>query len=98
MVELEASISELDTSKAEGDDGITNAMIKNLPQIAKDKLLDIYNNVLISGFLSEDWRVGEKVLVLKKNPPTNNENYRPITLIFCVSKLMTKSQKDICSS
>ena len=37
----------------------------------------------------DDWRVGEVILVLRKNPPTNIENYHPITLISCVSKLMT---------
>ena len=33
---------------------------------------------------------GWVVLVIKKNPPTNIENYRLITLISCVSKLMTR--------
>ena len=90
MQELELNIKELDCTKAEGPDGVTNGMINNLPQVAKVKLLEIYNNVLISGCVPSDWRVGEVVLVLKKNPPTKIENYRPITLISCISKLMTK--------
>ena len=88
--ELNANISELDITKAEGEDGITNAMIKNLPTVAKEKLLEIFNNALLSGSVPDDWRVGEVVLVLKKNPPTIIDNYRPITLISCISKLMTK--------
>ena len=90
MSELEANIKDLDISKAEGADGVTNAMIKNLPQNGKEKLLEIYNNVLLSGCVPSDWRVGEIVLVLKKKPITLVENYRPITLISCISKLMTK--------
>ena len=77
------NIKELDISKTEGTDGITNAMIKNLPQAGKDKLLTIYNNIPLSGCIPEDWKIGEIVLILKKNPPTDIENYRPITLTSC---------------
>ena len=63
-------------------------MLKNLPEAAEKKLVEIFNNVLISGCVPEDWEIGEVVLALKKNPPTCN--YLPITLISCISKLMTK--------
>ena len=65
-------------------------MLKNLPEAAEKKLVEIFNNVLISGCVPEDWEIGEVVLALKKNPPTCIENYLPITLISCISKLMTK--------
>ena len=90
MLELESGIKALDSSKAAGADGVTNSMIKHLPDAGNQRLLSIYNNALLSGCVPDDWRVGEVVLVLKKNPPTNIENYRPITLISCVSKLMTR--------
>ena len=90
LLELESNMKELDESKAEGNDGITNAMIKNLPDNAKLKLMEIYNNILLSGCVPEDWKAGEVILVLKKNPPSDIENYRPITLISCISKLLTK--------
>ena len=48
FLELESNIKELDESKAEGNDGISNAMIKNLPDNAKFKLMEIYNNILLS--------------------------------------------------
>ena len=76
MLELEFNIEALDTSKAAGADGVTNAMIKHLPVSGKQHLLSIYNNFLLSGCVPDDWRVGEVVLVLKKNPPTNIKNYR----------------------
>ena len=90
MSELELSIKALDSSKAAGADEVTNSMIKHLPDAGKQRLLSIYNNALLSGCVPDDWRVGEVVLVLEQNPPTNIENYRPITLISCVSKLMTR--------
>ena len=90
MLELEFNIEALDTSKASGADGVTNALIKHLLVSGKQCLLSIYNNALLSGCVPDDWWEGEVVLILKKNPPTNIENYRLITLISCVSKLMTQ--------
>ena len=41
-------------------------MLKNLPEAAEKKLVEIFNNVLISGCVPEDWEIGEVVLALKK--------------------------------
>ena len=51
------------------------------------KLLDIFNNVFLSGCVPEDWNMGDVVLLVKKNPPSMAENYHPIS---CVSKFLTK--------
>ena len=72
-------------------------MIKHLLVSGKQCLLSIYNNALLFGCVLEDWRVGEVVFVLKKNPSTNIEYYCLITLISCVSKLMTRIL-DFCIS
>ena len=41
-------------------------MLKNLPEAPEKKLVEIFNNVLISGCVPEDWKIGEVVLVFKK--------------------------------
>ena len=56
---METNIKELNESKAEGNDEITNAMIKNLPDNAKLILMEIYNNILLSGCVPEDWKAGD---------------------------------------
>ena len=40
--------------------------------------------------IPSDWKIGDVVLILKKKPQTEVANYRPITLISCMSKLLTK--------
>ena len=90
MEELCINIDELDTSKAEGMDNVTNAMLKNTGPVAREKLLEMYNNVMISGQTPDSWKEGDIALILKKPPQTNINNYRPITFISCVSKLWTK--------
>ena len=90
MEELSVNINDLDTSKAEGMDNVTNAMLKNTGPAAREKLLEMYNNIMISGQTPDSWKEGDIALILKKPPNTNINNYRPITLISCVSKLWTK--------
>ena len=87
---MRINIDDLDTSKAEGMDYVTNAMLKNTWPAAREKLLEMYNNIMISGQTPDSWKEGYIALILKKPPNTNINNYRPITLISCVSKLWTK--------
>ena len=44
-----SKINELKIDKAAGPDGITNGMLKNAGPLAKTKLLEMYNNVLVRG-------------------------------------------------
>ena len=78
------------STKAEGLDGITNSMLKNAGTVAHTSLLAMFNNVLVSGRTPSTWKEGDIALILKKPPQTDVSNYRPITLISCVSKLLTR--------
>ena len=50
----------------------------------------MFNNVILGGVPPASWKDSNVVLVLKKPPQTEISNYRPITLISCISKLLTK--------
>ena len=89
MEELEHALGTLTLGKAEGLDGITNEMLQNTGSTAREMLLDLFNNVLAGGSLPSDWKIGDIVLILKKPPRTDINNYRPVTLISSVSKLLT---------
>ena len=88
--ELDETISSLQSDKAEGQDGITNEMLKNTGVQARKMILEMFNNIMAGGLVPPDWKVGDVVLALKKPPQTDVSNYRPITLISCVFKLLTK--------
>ena len=90
MAELASTLSTLDCSKSEGLDKVTNAMLRNTGQVAREMLLTMFNNVLVGGQSPDSWKEGDLVLILKKPPRTDISNYRPITLISCVSKVLTK--------
>ena len=89
-VELERAIADLKPDKAEGLDQLTNKMLKNATPTVKAMILMLFNNVLVAGINPDEWKVGEVILLLKRPMASNIENYRPITLISCLSKLLTK--------
>ena len=81
LSELNRNIDNLDSSKAEGLDGVTNGMLKNTGPVARKQLLEMFNNVMSGSQVPTDWKLGDVVLILKKPLATNINNYRPITLI-----------------
>ena len=89
--ELEAAIRKLKTKKAPGPDGVSNDMLKHLGPIAKKTLLQIFNCSWQAGIVPEIWKKATIVPILKKGKAkTSPGNYRPISLLSCVGKLMER--------
>ena len=88
MDELNSNI-DLNVTKAEGLDGVTNNMIRHAGPVAREHLLTMFNNVIAGSQTPAGWKVGD-VLILKRPPQTNVNNYRSIMLISYISKLLTK--------
>ena len=70
--------------------GITNSMLKHTGVIARNHLLEMFNNNIIGGQTPDSWKEGDVILVLKKPFQTDIRNYRQITIISCISKHLTK--------
>ena len=87
--ELNATLDKLNIAKAEGLDQITNAMLKNTGEAARRIILELLNSTVIGGVIPSEWKVGNVILTLKRIPGTDINNYRPITLISCLSKVLT---------
>ena len=90
VYELNMAIKDLKNHKAPGIDKISNEMLKNSTSIFRMKLLHMYNMILQTGYCPKNWKAGNVVLIPKKPPITDINNYRPITLISNISKLFTK--------
>ena len=88
--ELSKNIGDLKSDKAEGLDGVTNDMLKNTDQVARLKIVELFNNITVEGQVPASWKEGDVVLILKKPLQFDINNYRPITLISIISKLLTK--------
>jgi hypothetical protein len=88
--ELSWAINSLKEDKAPGVDKITPKMVLNTPNNWRTKLLVLFRNIQKAGKVPKNWKDGKVVLLLKKTPATIMANYRPITLISVLSKLLTK--------
>ena len=65
-------------------------MLKNTDQVARLKIVELFNNITVEGQVPASWKEGDVVLILKKPLQFDINNYRPITLISNISKLLTK--------
>ena len=88
--EVDRAICQLNCHKAEGMDQLTNEMLKSAGPQARKLIMRLFNNVLETGRNPKEWKVGNIILALKRPSDTDIANYRPITLISCLSKLLTK--------
>ena len=96
--EVDRAIRQLKNNKASGMDQLTNEMLKSAGPVARNLIRKLFNNVLVTGKNPEEWKIGDIVLALKRPPGSEIGNYRPITLISCLSKLLTKIMADRLSS
>lgn len=76
---------------APGLDKIKMAVLKNLPEVAREALLQIFNDLLEQNVCPDDWRQIKVVSIQKpgKNPSLP-ESYRPICLLSCIRKLLER--------
>jgi Reverse transcriptase (RNA-dependent DNA polymerase)/Endonuclease-reverse transcriptase len=87
--EIITAIKKSGCRKAPGLDGLPNEVFKNLPANEIDNLLTLFNQMLDSGEVPDDW---SKVLIqpiYKKGDKEQPSNYRPISLISTGLKILT---------
>ena len=63
-------------------------MIKNLPNIAFEILVKLFNAIFNAGHYSTSWTISQIILIAKPDKYlTLPSSYRPISLLPCLSKL-----------
>jgi len=90
-------ISSLDTKKASGADGISVKMIKATAPSIVCSLTKLFNLSLKSGKVPSDWKFARIVPIPKSGNPVNPSNYRPISILPVLSKLLEKHIHNIIS-
>jgi len=92
MKELKNLIeNNLNAKKAPGYDLITGKIIKELPDIALQKLQYIINACFKARYMPWHWKIAEVILIPKPGkPPTEVTSYRPISLLPIMSKLFER--------
>ncbi|XP_038106909.1 uncharacterized protein LOC119766433 [Culex quinquefasciatus] len=76
---------------APGPDKIKFSLLKNLPDVAKQRLLKLFNTLVEQNVIPHEWRQVRVVAIQKPGKPASDHNsYRPISLLSCLRKLLEK--------
>jgi hypothetical protein len=88
--EVRKVISGLNVSKANGQDGISNKFIMLLCESLSEPLTEFFNYSLRNGIFPTKWKSANVVPIFKKGDNTLPTNYRPVSLLNCLSKVFEK--------
>ena len=80
----------LDHRKAQGPDGLPTIILKECAEELVSPITYIFNITLQTGFIPEDWKTARVVPIFKKGQKESVENYRPISLLPIISKILER--------
>ena len=88
--ELRALIKKLPMKTSSGHDNISNILLKRLSESVIVPLNIIFNKSLEEGIFPEDMKLADVVPLFKCKDRNECTNYRPISLLLTISKLLEK--------
>jgi hypothetical protein len=91
LSEVSLFIKQLKNSNSSGPDNISNRLIKKLPNQVLQYLVKLFNGCLTLGYFPHSWKVAKVIAIPKPNKSRSSpSNYRPISLLPCLSKVFEK--------
>jgi hypothetical protein len=88
--EVEKAVNQMKRNKAPGEDGIAIELIKEGGAETHKLLASLFTSCIRSRQTPKEWNNGIIILLHKKGDVKDIGNYRPISLISHISKLLTK--------
>ena len=89
--EIERHINNLKPKKSSGPDRIDNVLIKELRDVICEPLTTIFNNSLSEGIFPDKMKLSKVMPLHKSNNRDETTNYRPISLLLTISKILEKT-------
>ena len=88
--EVKTVLQTIKLGKSSGPDNINNRILKEIAIPISEPLSDLYNFSLSHGIFPEIWKQANVSPLYKKDDPSLACNYRPISLLSTVGKVMEK--------
>ena len=88
--EITKLIGSLKNKTSSGHDGISNKILKGITDSIVEPLNIIFNKSLEEGVFPTDMKKADTVPLYKSKDKDDKNNYRPISLLLTVSKLLEK--------
>lgn len=83
-------LESFDVNKATGNDGIPPKALKSGAEELSSSLTTLFNSCINKSVWPTEWKSGNWAPIHKKDDKMARENYRPITLLPCASKVLEK--------
>ncbi|MCG8116730.1 MAG: reverse transcriptase domain-containing protein, partial [Candidatus Thiodiazotropha endolucinida] len=88
--EVRSILKSLQLGKAAGPDSINNRILKELATPLSVPLSELFNFSLSKGKVPNIWKEANVTPIFKKDDPSNISNYRPISLLSTICKVLEK--------
>ena len=88
--ELNRLINKLPNKKSAGYDGVSNVLLKEIKDYILEPLVSIFNNSLTQGIFPKGMKHSEIVPLFKSGLKNQTTNYRPISLLIIILKILEK--------
>ena len=89
-LEVKRLLTQLNAHKATGPDGIGNWVLKHCSNTLCKPLTVLFNKCLADGVFPRTWKLANVSPVYKKGSKSDKVNYRPISLLSNMSKVLEK--------
>ena len=83
-------LCQLKINKANGPDKLSNRLLKEIRYEIAPSLCKLFNKSLSTHTFPDIWKLANVIPIYKKNDPKKVENYRPVSLLSNVAKIMEK--------
>ena len=88
--EITKIISNLKTKTSQGDDNISTKLLKLTSNITSNAIAHITNLSINQGIVPDKLKIAKVIPIFKKNERHEAGNYRPISLLSIINKIMEK--------
>ena len=83
-------LENINVRKATGLDGVSNKLLKFAAHIVAPSLTEIFTTSINTGIFPTEWKTTRVTPILKKSKKNDLNNYRPISVIPTVAKILEK--------
>ena len=90
LVDIENEVRALDSNKPTMSGSIRPNILKENSDICCKPLTNIINNVIVNSYFDSDLKLADLALIHKADDVTNKKNYRNISLLPIVSRILEK--------
>jgi len=89
-LEVLTQLSRINVSKAPGPDNIPTKILKDYAPLIVDSITTLFNKSLTQGKLPPSWKHANVIPLHKKGSKSQATNYRPISLLPIISKILER--------